>query len=211
MTEDAVSNSPTPTSVVRSQAVLSTSVVRSQAVLPLSVVRSHAVLSTSVVRSHAVLSTSVVRSLCVLAALLPISCTEAPSPRGLHAQMVDLQFRHANVWFAGEAGNWPLAEYHMHELEELTGDIAELHPEYDGIPIAELMRAMLAPAVEQLVAAVDAGDTGSFGAAFDRVTEQCNACHQESRRGMIVVQRPRVPPFDNIRFAPSSAGPAAGN
>jgi mono/diheme cytochrome c family protein len=127
---------------------------------------------------------------------------EARFRPGLHALMVDLQYRHANLWFAGEAGNWPLADYHMHEIEELVGDIRELHPEYDGIPVGELMNALLAPSVDALVAAVDAADAGAFEAAFDRFTTQCNACHQASERAMIVVQRPGTPPFDNVRYAP---------
>lgn len=121
---------------------------------------------------------------------------------GLHALMVDLQFRHANLWFAGEAENWRLADYHMHEIEELTGDILELHPTYDGIPVADLLNALLMPTVEQLAAVVDDGDGPAFEMAFDRFTAQCNACHQASDRAMIVVQRPRTPPFDNVRYAP---------
>jgi len=47
---------------------------------------------------------------------------------GLHTLMVDLGMRHASLWFAGEAENWPLADYVVHELEELVEEIEELHP-----------------------------------------------------------------------------------
>jgi cytochrome c553 len=156
----------------------------------------------------------------LLALLLPLACSpdgdgsvlsrrvdalEAGSSPGLHTMMVGLQYRHATVWFAGEAGNWPLADYHMHEIEELTAEITEAHPSYDDVPVADLMRSLLAPAVEQLAAAVDAQDGAAFEAAYDRLTAQCNACHEASGRAMIVIQRPRTPPLDNVRFSPAQA------
>jgi hypothetical protein len=131
---------------------------------------------------------------------------EARFRPGLHTLMKDLQFRHANVWFAGEAENWALADYHMHELEELTEDVTALHPTYDDIPVGQLMTSLLEPAVEELAAAIDDGDVAAFEMAFDRMTAQCNACHQQAGREMIVVQRPRTPPFDNVRYAPGPDG-----
>jgi cytochrome c553 len=156
----------------------------------------------------------------LLALLLPLACSpggdgsvlsrrmdaiEAGALPGLHTMMVSLQYRHATVWFAGEAGNWPLADYHMHEIEELTAEITEAHPSYDDVPVADLMRSLLTPAVEQLAAAVDAQDGAAFEAAHDRLTAQCNACHEASGRDMIVIQRPRTPPLDNVRFAPAQS------
>jgi len=137
-----------------------------------------------------------------LAFLLPLACAPAEYTPGLHTMMVDLQFRHANVWFAGVAGNWPLAHYHMHEIEELTDDIIDGHSTYDDVPVAELMRSLLVPSVVQLAAAIDAGDHAAFETAYDALTAQCNACHLASAREMIVIQRPTSPPFDNVRFAP---------
>jgi hypothetical protein len=134
------------------------------------------------------------------AAVLRMDEMEQRYRPGLHTLMQQVQVRHAQLWFAGEAGNTALAEYQVHELEELLEDIAELHPEYDDMPIAQLLKQMLVPAVEHVDLAIRGAQ--DFATAFDRLTLQCNACHAATDRGAIVIQRPRTPPLDNLRYAP---------
>jgi len=121
---------------------------------------------------------------------------------GLHTLMVDLSMRHATLWFAGEAGNWPLADYMVHEFEELVEEIEELHPIYHEVRVAELLSEMTTPAVEGLAGAVAEGNGDAFRAAYDQLTTACNACHIASDRSSIVIQRPVAPPLTNIRFDP---------
>jgi hypothetical protein len=121
---------------------------------------------------------------------------------GLHTLMVELQHRHATLWFSGEAENWPLADYFLHELEELIEDIEELHPVYHGVPVAELLTEMTLPAVERMEEAVDASDRDAFVLAYDQLTVACNACHVASDRAAIVMQRPTAPPLTNLRYIP---------
>ena len=129
---------------------------------------------------------------------------EAPTPArpGLHAMMTELQHRHANLWVAGDAENWPLAAHHVHELEELLEKTAAYHPEYDGVPVAELLESTTIPAVAALDSAVEAGDAARFRGAFDDLTLRCNACHAAAERPFLAIQRPTRPPLDNLRFAP---------
>jgi hypothetical protein len=121
---------------------------------------------------------------------------------GLHTLMVDLAMRHASLWFAGEARNWPLADYMVHELEELVEEIEDLHAVYRDIQVAELLREMTHPAVEALEEAVEEEDPEAFEDAYDALTTACNACHVASDRGAIMMQRPTAPPLTNIRFRP---------
>jgi hypothetical protein len=120
---------------------------------------------------------------------------------GLHSLMQQVQLRHAQLWFAGEAGNWELADYQVHELEELLEQIQALHPEYDDQPVAELLEQLL-PAVERVEGAIDARQPAEFAAAFDDMTTQCNACHTATDRSVIVIQRPTTRPLDNLRYEP---------
>jgi cytochrome c556 len=46
---------------------------------------------------------------------------------------------------------------------------------------------MTLPAVEELEAAVAAGDRDAFTAAYDRLTTACNDCHVAAGRGAIVI------------------------
>jgi hypothetical protein len=127
--------------------------------------------------------------------------TERFTP-GLHTLMVDLGVRHASLWFAGDAENWPLADYMVHELEELVEDIEELHPVYREVQVAALLGEMTRPAVEDLEDAVEEEDRTAFAEAFDHLTAACNACHVASDRGALVIQRPTAPPLTNLRFSP---------
>ncbi len=127
--------------------------------------------------------------------------TERFTP-GLHTLMVDLGIRHASLWFAGDAENWPLADYMVHELEELVEEIEELHPAYREVEVATLLREMTHPAVEALEGAVQEEDRTAFAQAYDQLTAACNACHVASDRGALVIQRPTTPPLTNLRFSP---------
>jgi hypothetical protein len=125
---------------------------------------------------------------------------EARFTPGLHALMTDVAMRHASVWFAGAAENWPLADYMLHELEELLEEIEELHPAYRDVQVAALLRETTHPAVEALEAAAATRDRAAFVATFDRLTGACNQCHTAAGRGAIVIQRPTAPPLTNLRY-----------
>ena len=55
---------------------------------------------------------------------------DAPAPAGdvpgLGEIMTLQQLRHIKLWFAGRAGNWPLADYEVGELNEGFEDVSKL-------------------------------------------------------------------------------------
>jgi hypothetical protein len=127
---------------------------------------------------------------------------EARFTPGLHTLMGEVGARHAMLWSAGNAGNWPLADYVLHELGEVIEDIETLHPVYDGIAVAALLGEMTTPALDRLDAAVDAGDHEGFVVAYDQLTQACNACHIASDRAALRIVRPSGPPMTNLQFQP---------
>jgi hypothetical protein len=116
------------------------------------------------------------------------------SPR-LGDIMVQQQMRHIKLWFAGDAGNWPLADYELDQLKDgfddiaklLGGDIAQQHV---GGPISQLKKA------------IDGKDHAEFVAAFDRLSAGCNACHGTLDHAFIVIQRPVLLPYSDQKFSP---------
>jgi hypothetical protein len=120
---------------------------------------------------------------------------EEPYQPGLGEIMALQQTRHIKLWFAGHAGNWPLADYEIGELHEgfddvgklLGGDIVAQHV---GAPLAALQKA------------VDGKNSAAFTAAFDDLSAGCNACHHALDHGFIVIRRPTLPPYSNQVFAP---------
>ena len=121
---------------------------------------------------------------------------------GLGEIMSLQQMRHMKLWFAGAAKNWPLADYELDELKEGFDDIQKFFPVKDDMKIADLAGSTAIPTLPDLKSAIDARDGGKFAAAFDKLTAACNACHQSTNHGFIVIQRPTTSPYSNQSFAP---------
>lgn len=120
---------------------------------------------------------------------------------GLGDLMGAIQLRHAKLWFAGQAGNWPLAAYELDELKEGFDDVRTYQPHFKGMPIAKILKTTIREPLDQLDAAVKAKDGARFEKAFDAVSQACSSCHREMGHGFIVIQRPTAPPLTNQRFA----------
>jgi hypothetical protein len=148
-------------------------------------------------RTGFVLASALLASMAVLTA-----CDASSREPGLHAMMHELGIRHASLWFSGDAANWELADYMVHELEEVVERIEEVHPTYNDVPVATMIREMTHPRIEEIEAALDAEDRTAFTTAFDALTQACNQCHAAAGRAAIVIQRPTAPPLTNLRYEP---------
>ena len=109
--------------------------------------------------------------------------------------MMFQQERHLKLWFAGHAGNWPLADYEIGKLKDGFDDLDKL---LGGDTVGKAVGAPIA-AVEK---AIESKDTGSFARAFDQLTAGCNSCHHTLDHAFIAIQRPSVSPYGNQNFAP---------
>lgn len=120
---------------------------------------------------------------------------DEPYQPSLSDIMAKQQERHIKLWFAGHAGNWPLADYEIGELGDgfealskmLGGDLVK---QYVGTPLDALQKS------------VDGKDSAAFAAAFDKLSAGCNACHHALDHAFIVIARPTVLPFSDQVFAP---------
>src|SRR5260370_15132696 len=100
-----------------------------------------------------------------------------PYQPGLGEFMTATQLRHAKLWFAGKQNNWDLAAYEIDEIKEGLEDAARLHPTFDGVPVAEMIKTIIDPRIEELEKAVRAKSSAKFSVAFDELTSGCNSCH----------------------------------
>ena len=105
------------------------------------------------------------------------------------------------AWFAGTMGNWPLADFYHHELEEVTEELVENPTIHEGQDLSKLTADILEPALERLETAIDEADSTLFVSAFNGVTNACNSCHQVTDHGFIKITTPAVNPF-NQEFKP---------
>jgi len=103
--------------------------------------------------------------------------------------------RHIKLWFAGRAGNWPLADYEIGELKEGFDDVSqllggEIVNEHVGAPLAGLQKV------------IDGKNSAAFTAAFDRLSAGCNGCHHALDHAFIVIRRPIALPYGDQSFVP---------
>ena len=119
-----------------------------------------------------------------LALVLPARAAEEGSKEtyasGLGEIMSLQQMRHLKLWFAGQAKNWPLADYELDELKEGFDDVIKFFPVKDDMKIGDMAGSTVIPVLPDVKRAIDAHDGGKFAAAFDKLTAACNACHQAS-------------------------------
>lgn len=104
------------------------------------------------------------------------------------------QMRHIKLWFAGRAGNWPLADY---ELDQLKDGFDDIDQRLGGDTVKKATGA----AVSTLERAIEAKDRSAFASAFDQLSAGCNSCHRELDHAFIVIQRPATLPYSDQSFA----------
>jgi hypothetical protein len=105
------------------------------------------------------------------------------------------QMRHIKLWFAGHAGNWPLADY---EIDKLKGGFDDVNKQMGGDIVEKAVGAPIA-AIEK---AIEAKDREAFARTFDQLTAGCNSCHRTLDHAFLVIQRPNLLPYSNQSFAP---------
>jgi hypothetical protein len=114
---------------------------------------------------------------------------------GLGEIMTLQQLRHIKLWFAGRAGNWPLADYEVGELGEGFDDVNKLIG-------GDTVDKMVGGPMKELQKAIDDKNSAAFTTAFDHLTAGCNSCHHTLDHGFIAIQRPTSLPYSNQNFAP---------
>jgi predicted deacylase len=117
----------------------------------------------------------------------------------LSQNMALIQQHHAKLWFAGTSGNWELAHYQLHELEESFDLVGELH---EGDEEIQMLSSIYAP-IEALEREVTNHDAQAFRAGFDELTATCNSCHRSAGHSYNRIQRPSKEPVGNQIYAPA--------
>ena len=121
---------------------------------------------------------------------------------GLEQFMNVILVEHNKLWFAGKARNWPLAAYELGEIKEVMSDVQDHVPTFKSLPLADMLDAVITKEITALEKAIDAKDFKSFAADYDQLTAACNACHQGTENGFIVIKRPTQPAFTNQEYRP---------
>jgi hypothetical protein len=119
---------------------------------------------------------------------------------GLGEYMTTIQLHAGKLWFAAKAGNWELAAYELHELEETMESVKKLNVEKNGVKISNVMDAVLQTQIAQLEKSIKQKNPTEFQNAYDETLSACNGCHTESGHRFIQIVRPAGPPVTNQKW-----------
>ncbi len=112
------------------------------------------------------------------------------------------QLRHFKLWYAQRMGNWQLAGYELGQFRNTIDRIVKLYPATSSISQANLIHEKTDPAMSELRQAIADKNGARFEAAYVKITNACNQCHQAAGVAFIAVQVPTKSPFSNQNFKP---------
>ena len=114
-----------------------------------------------------------------------------------------VQPRHIKLALAGRQKNWTYAAYELHELQEAFDRAAKAWPQWQSVPISDLMTSATKEPIASLARAIKDGASDRFMAAYEHLTDACNACHQAANRAMVVIRVPDASAFPDQDFEPA--------
>lgn len=126
--------------------------------------------------------------------------------------MVSVAYHFSNLWFAGEAENWPLAEFYWGETRSHLRWAVRIIPirkdkAGDEIKLAEILDAMENTPLKQLQEAITNKDHDKFVAAYKFSLETCYACHKAADKPFLKTRIPDRPAEPTINFDPQADWP----
>jgi hypothetical protein len=127
-------------------------------------------------------------------------------PDQAHA-MSDVGQHFAKLWFAGEAGNWPLAQFFLDETKSHLRWAVRIIPkrkdaEGREIDLGGILGGLETSTFKDLEQAVKGRDKEKFPAAYKAQLEGCMACHRASNKPFIRLRVPEKADSNILEFKP---------
>ncbi len=147
-----------------------------------------------------------------------LAVTNAPSvpstnngPDQSHA-MVDVGYHFANLWFAADKENWPLAKYYLEETRSHLNWAVRIHPvrttKAGGeVDLKGILQAIDNSFLSEIDGAITNKDTAKFKTAYRQTLEGCYACHKACEKSFLRPQIPSAPSVSILNFDPNATWP----
>jgi hypothetical protein len=127
-------------------------------------------------------------------------------PDQSHA-MKDVSYHFANLWFAGQKENWPLADFYWSETRSHLRWAIRIIPvrkdlEGHEIRLTEILDPIEKSSLEDIHKAITGKSREQFSAAYKQMLESCYACHLAAGKPYLRLQLPERPESTIINFEP---------
>jgi hypothetical protein len=131
-------------------------------------------------------------------------------PDQSHA-MVDVGYHFANLWFAADKENWPLAKYYLEETRSHLSWAVRLHPvrttRAGEVDLKGILQAIDNSFLTEIDSAITNKDTAKFKTAYRQTLEGCYACHKACEKPFLRPQIPNAPSVTVLNFDPNAPWP----
>src|SRR2546423_13090866 len=121
-------------------------------------------------------------------------------PDQSHA-MADVGYHFANLWFAGEKKNWPLAKFYLDETRSHLNWAVRIIPvrktKAGEVDLRGILEAVDNTLLSEIQNAIEKQDVKKFGDTYRLSIERCYSCHKASEKPYL---RPRIPEQPDARI-----------
>lgn len=126
--------------------------------------------------------------------------------------MKDVDYHFSNLWFAGKAKNWPLADFYWKEtMAHIKWAVRIIPVRKDNagmeIKLDEILQAIEMTPSMQMGGVVKEQDSDKFEPTYRSVLEGCYLCHKASDKPYLRLQIPERPATSIINFDPKATWP----
>jgi len=128
--------------------------------------------------------------------------------------MMDVQWHWTNLWFAGQAKNWPLAQFYFNEtrshiqwLIKKSPMVRSQGPEREQVNIEGIFDGIDTSSLADVKAAIEKKDSLKFAATYKTMIESCYACHKSVGRPYLKPMIPKTQVQSALNFDPNATWP----
>jgi len=125
--------------------------------------------------------------------------------------MADVGYHFANLWFAGEKKNWPLAKFYLDETRSHLKWAVRIIPvrktRGGDLELKGILDAVDGAFLSAIDKSIENKDVQKFTAAYRQALEGCYACHKAAEKPYLRPQIPQAPPQPIINFDPGATWP----
>src|SRR5438093_9935198 len=131
-------------------------------------------------------------------------------PDQSHA-MSDVGYHFANLWFAGEKRNWPLAKFYLDETRSHLKWAVRIIPvrktKAGEVDLRGILEAVDNTMLSEIQQAIEKQDVKQFGDTYKQTIEGCYSCHKASEKPYLRPQIPEQPETRILNFEPEAKWP----
>lgn len=128
--------------------------------------------------------------------------------------MMDVGWHWTNLWFAGQARNWPLAQFyfnesrgHMRWLIRKSPTIRSQGPDKEMVNVEGIFDGIDTSSLADVKAAIEKQDSAKFASSYKTMLESCYACHKSVGRPYLKPMIPKAPVQAILNMDPNAAWP----